>query len=227
MNANITLLLLSLICISALPASAADLPASLSVFPGAVQGVQLAQGGAKLAIYGSPPDKCAGVERILLTHHRRDVTWAARACLTAGALGVAPAAEQESFLSPEKHWIGFQIKRFHDYAQQSTKIHTQPVRIDRFVKEGDTIEWRGLSIRVLDTPGFTRGSVSYVVELGGKKVAFTGDLIYGDGKIFDLYSFQDAVPEAGLGGYHGYAGRLAALVESLDGHGRHAPQFFR
>jgi glyoxylase-like metal-dependent hydrolase (beta-lactamase superfamily II) len=33
--------------------------------------------------------------------------------------------------------------------------------------------------------------------------------------LFDLYSFQDAIPEAKVGGYHGYGGRLADLVASL------------
>ncbi|MFP6888122.1 MAG: MBL fold metallo-hydrolase, partial [Opitutales bacterium] len=67
----------------------------------------------------------------------------------------------------------------------------------------------------LDTPGFTRGAVSYVAMVDGRRTAFTGDLIYGDGKVFDLYSFQDAIPEARIGGYHGYAGRLADLISSL------------
>ena len=42
-----------------------------------------------------------------------------------------------------------------------------------------------------------------------------GDLIYGDGQIMDLYSLQDAVGEARIGGYHGYAGRIGDLINSL------------
>jgi glyoxylase-like metal-dependent hydrolase (beta-lactamase superfamily II) len=47
------------------------------------------------------------------------------------------------------------------------------------------------------------------------KYGFVGDIIFGDGQIFDLYSLQDAVPEAKIGGYHGYAGRLGDLIGSL------------
>jgi glyoxylase-like metal-dependent hydrolase (beta-lactamase superfamily II) len=107
-------------------------------------------------------------------------------------------------------------KRFHDYAQQSTRIPAEAISVNRTVKEGDLIAWEGLSIRVLDTPGYTRGAVSYLVELGGKKVAFTGDLIRDDGKLQDLFSLQDAIPSAKIGGYHGWAGRLGELMVSLD-----------
>ena len=106
-------------------------------------------------------------------------------------------------------------KRFHYYTQQATKILLEPVKVERWVKGGDVVEVEGIRFEVLDTPGFTRGSVSYLATIDGKRVAFTGDLIYGDGKIFDLYSFQDAIPEARVGGYHGYAARLGDLVSSL------------
>ena len=128
---------------------------------------------------------------------------------------VAPESEKELIETPNAFWDGFWTKRFHDYAQQSTKILTEPVKVGRWVKEGDTFDAGGVTFRALDTPGFTRGAVSYVAEIDGKRVAFTGDLIYGDGQLFDLYSFQDAIPEAKIGGYHGHASRLAVLIPSL------------
>jgi len=67
---------------------------------------------------------------------------------------------------------------------------------------------------VLNTPGYTRGSVAYTMDLDGKKYAFTGDLITGDGKIPDLYSFQDSLDN--IAGYHGYATRLGQLISSLQ-----------
>ena len=33
--------------------------------------------------------------------------------------------------------------------------------------------------------------------------------------LLDLYSLQDAVPQAKIGGYHGYAGRIGELIASL------------
>jgi glyoxylase-like metal-dependent hydrolase (beta-lactamase superfamily II) len=54
-----------------------------------------------------------------------------------------------------------------------------------------------------------------LIEIDGIKYAFVGDIIYGNGKLFDLYSLQDAVAEAKIGGYHGWAGRMGILIESL------------
>jgi glyoxylase-like metal-dependent hydrolase (beta-lactamase superfamily II) len=77
----------------------------------------------------------------------------------------------------------------------------------RTVQGGDTFVWQGEKLRVLETPGYTRGSVTYLYETEGKTLAFTGDLICEDGRLFDLYSFQDAIAEANIRGYHGFAGR--------------------
>ena len=84
------------------------------------------------------------------------------------------------------------------------------------VRPGQVVSWAGVPIRVLAAPGYTAGAVSYLISLDGKTIAFTGDLIYGDGKILDLYSLQQAIPEAKEDAYHGYAGRLGELVASLQ-----------
>ena len=161
--------------------------------------------GKTASVYASQ----ANSTRVFLTHHRRDLY-----SKLSGRV-IAPLAEREYFEKTREYWTGMATKRFHYYTQQSTKILVEPIKVERWVKDGDEIVWEGLRFEVLDTPGFTRGSVSYLATIDGKRVAFTGDLIYGDGKIFDLYSFQDAIPEARVGGYHGYAARLADLVSSL------------
>jgi glyoxylase-like metal-dependent hydrolase (beta-lactamase superfamily II) len=183
--------------------------------PGPINGVLVEQDGHRLAVYGWPDDVATGVEQVLLTHGRRDVVWLARPLVDAGAKAVAPAGELYWLETPQDFWNGFTTSRFHDYAQQTTKVLAEPLPVAQWVKDGDEIDWRGVKFRVLDTAAFTRGSVSYVAEIDGKKIAFTGDLIYGDGKIFDLYSFQDAIPEAQIRGYHGYGSRLAGLVAGL------------
>jgi len=126
-----------------------------------------------------------------------------------------PAHEADNFSKVNDFWTLFANARFHDYKQQATKIPTKPLRVDRKVSEGDTISWQNLSVKALDTPGYTRGSVSYFVKVDNIKYGFVGDVIFGDGQLFDLYSLQDAVPEAKIGGYHGYAGRLGELIKSL------------
>ena len=173
---------------------------------------------AQLAIYsGGPVAKAADtpIEKLLLTHGRRDVVTAALNLVRSGVAVVAPEREAFALQKSTEYWNAFPQNQFHDYGQQSTKILAQPVVVETWVKGGETVKWRGLGFDVLDTPGYTRGSVSYLVDLDGKRLAFTGDLIYGDGQILDLYSFQDAIPAAQVRGYHGYGARLADLVTSL------------
>src|SRR5205085_6545257 len=58
-------------------------------------------------------------------------------------------------------------------------------------------------------------AVSYLIEAGGKRITCTGDLIYGDGRLLDLYSLQDAIADPKEDGYHGYAARAGDVVASL------------
>lgn len=187
----------------------------LSVVPGAINGVCIERSGHRLVIYGDPKQRWKTADMVLFTHSRRDVVWAGQSLLQNGARCVAPAGEVDQFTGVEKFWTEFWDKRFHDYGQQSTKVPATPMRVDRAVRDGDVIDMQGLAIRVLDTPGYTRGAVSYFVEVDGIKYGFVGDLICGDGQLLDLYSLQDAVAEAKIGGYHGYAGRMGQLIESL------------
>jgi glyoxylase-like metal-dependent hydrolase (beta-lactamase superfamily II) len=199
----------------------ADAPAleevtpGLKVVRGAVNGALLERNGKLLAFYGDPREQPAAVDTVLFTHHRRDVVWAGRGLVSAGARAVVPQAELTSFTDASKFWAEFGGKRFHDYAQQTTKLPGEPLPVAQSVRGGDTFQWQDIPVRVLDTPGYTRGAVTYLVELNGRRIAFTGDLIYGDGKVLDLYSLQDAIPEAKIGGYHGYAARLGDLLASL------------
>ena len=154
-------------------------------------------------------------EKVLFTHARRDVVWAGRALVANGAEAVVPEREKQLFTDPAQFWEHYWTARFHDYHPQTSRVPVEPIHNVKTVRGGDHIEWEGLTIEVLDTPGYTTGAVSYLFEADGKRIACVGDLIYGDGKIFDLYSLQDAIPEAQEDGYHGYAARAAELIASL------------
>jgi glyoxylase-like metal-dependent hydrolase (beta-lactamase superfamily II) len=196
--------------------SAENIARGIQFTAGAVNSVHL-QGTSKSAIvYGVANETCPDVDLILLSHHRRDVLWAARPLVDAGAKAIAPLAERSLIGNPEEFWEGFRTKRFHDYAQQSTKILDRALAVERWVVAGDEIDLGGIKLQVIETPGFTRGSISYVTDVDDTRIVFTGDMIYAPGKILDLYSFQDAIAEAKIGGYHGYGGRLSALVASID-----------
>lgn len=209
------------VCSLAAAAQAADAPrveeiaTGLKVVRGAVNGALLERSGKTLAIYGDPRENPQPVDTLLLTHHRRDVVWAGRSLVSKGAKAVVPATESAEFVDVGQFWSNFAQQRFHDYSHKTTKVLAEPISVWNTVRGGNTLTWEGLPIRVLDTPGYTRGAVTYLIEIDGKPIAFTGDLLYGDGQILDLYSFQDAIPELGMMAYHGYAARLADLITSL------------
>jgi glyoxylase-like metal-dependent hydrolase (beta-lactamase superfamily II) len=187
----------------------------VSLIPGSVNGVSIEKDNASLVVYGDPTGIIENAEMVLFTHSRRDVVWAGRKLVENGAIAVVPEGDVDNFTKVEKFWNEFTNRRFHDYAQQGTKILTDSLKIGRTVKAGKNFFWKGIPITVIDTPGYTRQAVSYLIEIDGIKYAFVGDIIYGNGKLFDLYSLQDAVPEAKIGGYHGWAGRMSILIDSL------------
>ena len=188
---------------------------SLDVISGPVNGVILSRGGRQLAIYGDPRPAPAAVDQVLLTHFRRDVCWAAYQLQRQGASVIVPKLEADLFKSPGTFWNNFEQARFHDYAMINTKVNVEELPIHSAVQGGDQINWQDLAIEVLDTPGYSPSAVSYLLTAEGKRIACVGDLIYGSGQILDLYSLQDAVPEAKLRGYHGYAARAYELIGSL------------
>ena len=187
----------------------------VSLIPGPVNGVSIEKDNARLVIYGDPAGTIENAEMVLFTHSRRDVVWAGRGLVERGATAVVPEADTDKFSNVGQFWKEFTIRRFHDYAQQGTKILTEPLKIGRTVKAGDKFSWKSIPIEIIDTPGYTRRAISYLIETDGVKYAFVGDIICGNGKLFDLYSLQDAIAEANIGGYHGWAGRMATLIDSL------------
>lgn len=188
------------------------LPASVRFLPGPANGLLV---NGKVLVYGDPGGTVRNASYVLFTEARRDVAWAGVRPVAAGARAVAPARERELFENPASFWQAYETQRFHDYSQVNTKVLREPLPVSRAVSGGDVLNLDGVRVEVIDTPGYTRGAVSYWIEADGKRIACTGDLIYGDGKLFDLSSLQDAIPEAKARGYHGYAARAGVLIESL------------
>ncbi len=188
----------------ALALRAAALPRGVRLIEGPVNRVEV---GSRTAVYSAP----ANATQVLLTHARRDSIGS----LPSGADVLVPADSLSLFTQPEAFWQTMRTAQFHDYAQQSSRVPTRALPKVRPVREGETIPAEDATIRVIATPGYSPGAVSYVIEAGGQRLVATGDLIYGDGQLRDLFSLQDAVPEVKLRGYHGYAARAEALIASL------------
>ena len=204
------------ILITACTGPSSKLSPNLTLITGDINGAIIKSGSKRLVVYGDPGGVLSGAETVLFTHARRDVVWAGRALVGKGAKAIVPAAESGFFTRVDDYWQDLTGSRYHDYEQQATKWPTEPLLVERRVKGGDSFDWHGIRIQVLDSPGYTRGAVSYLARIDGADVAFVGDLIYGDGQILDIYSMQDKIEEVNVRGYHGYAARISDLIQSLE-----------
>jgi glyoxylase-like metal-dependent hydrolase (beta-lactamase superfamily II) len=59
----------------------------------------------------------------------------------------------------------------------------EPCDVDVELADGDEIAVGDLTLRVLDTPGHADGHVSLVLEHGGRRSLFAGDVVFHGGKI--------------------------------------------
>ena len=136
----------------------------ITVDRGAVNGVCLERNGRRLVVYGDPRQSGKTADLVLFTHARRDVAWAGRTLVDSGAQSIVPAGESAQFTDVADFWTDFWEKRFHDYAQQSTRIMTAPLRVDRAVRQGDEIAWQGLTVHTGKNLSYERDGDSCVLE---------------------------------------------------------------
>ncbi|HEY8743956.1 MAG TPA: MBL fold metallo-hydrolase, partial [Chloroflexota bacterium] len=155
---------------------------------------------------------------VLATHHHRDGCSGLARCRASGAQLAVPAAEQALFDDVERHWLAPE-SQFHRYRlQPGTNVLSTSVAIDRALAGGDTVAWERYAIQVVATPGHTEGSLSYVVDCAGTRVAFVGDLLYGDGQFWELWSLQGPPPDdpVGMHDYHAFCGHGRQALASLE-----------
>ena len=159
-----------------------------------------------------------GVDWALATHYHRDSCAGLEACHAAGARLAVPAAEVALFDDVERHWAADQTQ-FHRYRfRPGPNALARSAPVDLVLVDGDDLAWGGYTVRAVATPGHTDGSMSYVVQDGAACVAFVGDLLYGEGQLWELWSLQGPPPGAPVGvqDYHAFCGRARQALASLE-----------
>lgn len=156
------------------------------------------------------------IDWVLYTDHLRDKCSGAGRLKKAGAKIAVPAGEARFFRDATAIWESADTNIYDrmDFRPDLFALRSSVVP-DRELRPGDIFQWEGLDIRVIPTPGPTDGSVSFVVEIDGRTIAFTGDLIYGPGQILNLYMLQKRFPGM-TGDYWGFGGAASDLLKSLD-----------
>jgi glyoxylase-like metal-dependent hydrolase (beta-lactamase superfamily II) len=133
-----------------------------------------------------------GVERVtdvLLTHHHRDQAQGLARAAEAGARVWAPPFDAPLLADADMHWQSRPLDIDYDLREDRFSPLTS-VAIHGTVPEYRTARFGPFEITTLPTPGHTPGSVTYLVEVEGKLLAFVGDLLYGDGKLWSLAATQ-------------------------------------
>jgi glyoxylase-like metal-dependent hydrolase (beta-lactamase superfamily II) len=156
--------------------------------------------------------KIKRVEKVIFTHHHRgQASGLAYANIDDLQIGV-PDQERKWFAEVEAYWND-PAYRWHIYnVHPHNLMLTESVPVAETYKEGDSFKWGNATISVIDTPGHTDGSLSYVVDVDGARYIFSGDVIYDKGQIWELYSLQKGETTTD---YHGFFGSRKELKQSL------------
>jgi len=124
-----------------------------------------------------------------------------------------PVEERSWVEAVEEYWAD-PARRWHLYDSRPNLLLARSLPVHAVCQGGDVLQWGGARITVLDTPGHTEGSLSYLVETGEMRLLFCGDLIYGPGQVWDLYSLQKGWLTRDYHGFLGDRGRLKASARS-------------
>jgi len=143
------------------------------------------------------------VTDVLLTHHHRDQLGGLRRAVEAGIRVWAPPFEAELIADADAHWLRRPIDIDYDLREDRFSL-LESVPVTGTVAEYRTVAYGAFEVYTLPTPGHTPGSVTYLVHIDGRKLAFTGDLLYGDGKVWSLAATQWS--------YSGVEGQEATII---------------
>ena len=133
-----------------------------------------------------------GVDRVtdvLVTHHHRDQVQGLRRAAGAGARIWVPPVEQDLFAGAEEHWQARQLDNDYDLRQDRFSL-LEAVPVAGTAAEYRSRRYGGVEAFALPTPGHTTGSLTYLVESRGRRLAFSGDLVYAPGKVWSLAATQ-------------------------------------
>jgi glyoxylase-like metal-dependent hydrolase (beta-lactamase superfamily II) len=146
--------------------------------------------------------KVETVDFVLLTHHHLD-TCASMSDFLSARTPVRAAKASSEFLAPAA------VKKFWQESiplrNSRTAYFMVPVGfdgIDFSLDDGQTIDWRGWSLKVIATPGHSRDHLAFAAtrEKNQSPLVFCGDALAASGKLWSPYTSDwDHWTDAGLG----------------------------
>jgi glyoxylase-like metal-dependent hydrolase (beta-lactamase superfamily II) len=164
------------------------------------------------------------IDAVLLTHHHRDSTAFVGRYL-ADRVPVRASRAAAEWLTPagvRKHWQEALPLR---NSRTAYLVLPEGLEgIDCSVADGQTIDWQGWSVRVVETPGHSRDHIAFAVRRGkdGPLIVFCGDAVASTSKLWSPYTTDwDHWTDAGLKPTHESLRKLARLRPAvlLPAHG--------
>ncbi|MFX0011556.1 MAG: MBL fold metallo-hydrolase, partial [Candidatus Hermodarchaeota archaeon] len=139
------------------------------------------------------------VDYLFHTHYHRDQCFGDKHAIEKGIKIGGPKKESQLFENVEDFW---NTKSFYDiyYFKPTFFVSTYNIPLDVKFKHGDTFNWGPYSLTVTKTNGHTTESISYILTIGDKIIAFTGDLIHSRGKVITYYDLEYIYNDNGEGG---------------------------
>lgn len=129
------------------------------------------------------------VDWILHTHHHRDQCQGDYKAVARSIPIVVPAHEKHLFADAENFWRNRRVFHLY-YVRNDFNTITENLPVAGVLHDYATFRWNNRDIFVLPTPGHTLGSVSLLMDIDGKRTAFTGDLMHSPGKLVNLWDTQ-------------------------------------
>ncbi len=151
-----------------------------------------------------------GVDRVsdvLMTHHHRDGAQGLGRAVAAGIRIWVPPTERDLFAAVDEHWRTRALDTDYDLREDRFSL-LESVPVSGTVAEYRVQRYGQFDVLALPTPGHTLGSTSYLVESGGQRIAFIGDVLTAPGKVWSLAATQWT--------YTGIEGLGATILSGLD-----------
>jgi glyoxylase-like metal-dependent hydrolase (beta-lactamase superfamily II) len=150
------------------------------------------------------------VEWILHTHHHRDQCQGDRRATARGIPIAVPAHERHLFADAENFWRNRRVFHLY-YVRNDFNTITRNISVARALEDYTTLKWGPYDFQILPTPGHTLGSITLLATIDGRRVAFSGDLVYAPGKIVNLFDTQ-----VNYGGEEGIDLGIYSMTHLLD-----------
>ena len=159
------------------------------------------------------------VDLICCTQPRRQNMAGVYPFVQQGAGLVAAADDRTLYEAPHmywenwtRRWVGSVSREGRTYLslQPQPEVPVYPVPVAHPMSDGQSLDWQGYRIHVLRLQPIW-GSLAFVIDIDGRRVCFSGDYLYGAGRFWEVYPFQET-----YGDSHGFTGENPALLRSLE-----------